>query len=75
MSFGENARRLMGMAAVLLGWRPADFWTATPGELAAILQAMNEGTGEGASRAAGFAAPGMDAGELARLKEICPDDG
>ncbi len=69
MSFGENARRLMGVAAVLLGWRPGDFWAATPGELTAILHAMTEG-GEN-----GPVAAGMDAGELARLKEICPDDG
>ncbi len=69
MSFGEEARRLMGVAAVLLGWRPADFWAATPGELAAILHAMAEGAGTGGGSA------GMDAVELARLKEICPDDG
>jgi hypothetical protein len=67
MSFGEHAARLMGLAAVLLGWRPADFWAATPGELGAILRAMAERTDAGAA--------GMDAGELARLKEICPDDG
>ncbi len=67
MNFGESAARLMGVAAVLLGWRPADFWAATPGELAAILRAMVQDGDAGSA--------GMDAGELARLKEICPDDG
>ena len=36
--FGENASRLAGAAAMLLGWRPGEFWEATPAELAAALQ-------------------------------------
>lgn len=36
-SFGQGARRLAGMVAKLLGWRPDEFWAATPAELAAIL--------------------------------------
>ncbi|MDR6710003.1 hypothetical protein J2X73_004401 [Novosphingobium sp. 1748] len=36
-SFGEGSRRLAGLAARLLGWRPHEFWAATPAELAAIL--------------------------------------
>lgn len=36
-SFGAAARRLSGAAAMLLGWRPAEFWAATPAELAASL--------------------------------------
>jgi hypothetical protein len=36
-SFGAAARRLAGLTAQMLGWRPAEFWDATPGELAAIL--------------------------------------
>ena len=35
--FGPGAARLGGLAARLLGWRPPEFWNATPGELAAIL--------------------------------------
>ena len=31
--FGEQARRLAGLAAHLLGWAPDAFWNATPGEL------------------------------------------
>ena len=35
--FGPGAARLGGLAARLLGWRPGDFWSATPAELAAVL--------------------------------------
>ena len=38
--FGEAAVRLSGAAAMLLGWRPAEFWAATPAELAAALQSL-----------------------------------
>jgi len=44
--FGPGALRLSGLAAQLLGWRPAEFWAATPVELAAILSpALPHGTG------------------------------
>lgn len=36
--FGEAAARLSGAAAMLLGWKPDDFWAATPAELALALQ-------------------------------------
>jgi uncharacterized phage protein (TIGR02216 family) len=32
-SFGEGAARLAAIAGQLLGWRPDEFWTATPAEL------------------------------------------
>ena len=35
--FGTAAVRLCGIAARLLGWRPGEFWAATPAELAAAL--------------------------------------
>ncbi len=35
--FGPAALRLAGLAARLLGWRPGDFWSATPAELRAAL--------------------------------------
>lgn len=35
--FADAARALSGMAARLLGWRPQEFWQATPDELAAAL--------------------------------------
>ncbi len=31
------ATRLAGLAGALLGWRPAEFWAATPAELATAL--------------------------------------
>ena len=43
-SFGEAAARLSGAAAMLLGWRPGDFWSATPAELAAVLGALTAET-------------------------------
>lgn len=36
-TFAEAASCWAGLAARLLGWRPADFWSATPGELAMAL--------------------------------------
>jgi hypothetical protein len=36
-AFGAQALRLSGHAARLLGWRPDEFWHATPAELAAAL--------------------------------------
>ena len=35
-TFAETARELAGQTALLLGWRPPEFWAATPAELAAI---------------------------------------
>ena len=63
-SFTLHATRLAGLAAVLLGWRPDEFWRATPEELASVLAALR-GNGDGS------AAP--DADTLARLKARFPD--
>ncbi len=62
--FAEAAGRLAGVAGWLLGWRPEEFWRATPAELAAVLGA-----------AVGEDAPGegVDGGELARLRGLMPD--
>lgn len=35
--FAHGAVRLAGLAARLLGWRPTEFWAATPAELACVL--------------------------------------
>lgn len=59
--FSDGAARLAGMAGVLFGWRPEEFWNATPAELAAIVAAL---IGDGAS--AGRV-------DLARLMEMFPD--
>ena len=62
--FAESAARLAGLAGALLGWRPDEFWRATPGELAAILAALAGRTGE---------EPAAGGSDLARLKEMFPD--
>ena len=62
--FAEGARRLAGVAGWLLGWRPEEFWRATPAELAAVLGAA---LGEDAVEV------GVDGGELARLMGGMPD--
>jgi len=41
-NFGEAAARWCGLAARLLGWRPAEFWSATPAELAMALSAPGD---------------------------------
>jgi hypothetical protein len=50
------------VAGALLGWRPDEFWAATPAELGAVLAALlpQEEAGLGAA-------------ELARLMEMYPD--
>lgn len=48
-AFGPGALRLAGLAARALGWRPDEFWQATPAEFAAILLPPTE-TGEPLSR-------------------------
>jgi hypothetical protein len=48
--FAQSALRLCALAARALGWKPAEFWAATPAELAAILAPPRDvGTG-GVSR-------------------------
>lgn len=59
--FSEAAARLAGVAGALLGWRPEEFWRATPAELGAVLVAMLP-----EEQAA-------TADDLARLKEMFPD--
>lgn len=35
--FGQSALKLCALAARMLGWRPNEFWNATPAELATVL--------------------------------------
>jgi uncharacterized phage protein (TIGR02216 family) len=62
-TFAESAARLAGVVGAVLGWRPEEFWRATPAEVQGIVRAL---TGEDASAPA-------DAATLARLKEMFPD--
>jgi hypothetical protein len=41
-TFAAGAARLAGAVPRLLGWRPGDFWNATPAELAAIFTAPDQ---------------------------------
>jgi len=61
MRFGESAGRLCGAAAMLLGWRPAEFWDATPADLASALQLNGE-------------LEGPDGETIAALMRRFPDD-
>lgn len=36
-SFGRSAHLLAGHMARLFGWRPDEFWRATPADIAAVL--------------------------------------
>lgn len=63
-SFVDHAARLSGRICALLGWRPAEFWAATPAELAAIIAALS---GDTESRAP------PDPGLVAQLMKEHPD--
>ncbi len=48
MTFADCARRAAGIAA-RLGWRPEEFWMATPADLLNALGPMPEGDALGAA--------------------------
>ena len=58
--FSTSAARLAGLAGALLGWRPDEFWRATPAELAAVFDAMR---GDAPAKRV----------DVARLMEMFPD--
>ena len=60
--FSDAAGRLAGLAGAVLGWRPDEFWAATPSELAGVLAAL-----------CGGQEPAAGAVDLDRLKEMFPD--
>lgn len=61
-TFAEAAGRLAGLAGAVFGWRPDEFWRATPDELAALVRACAP---EGATP--------PDATLIARMQEAFPD--
>ena len=63
-SFTDAASRLAGMAGLLRGWRPGEFWAATPGELDAIFAAARGDAAE---------ARAPDGETIAKLMEMYPD--
>jgi hypothetical protein len=58
----ETATRLAGLTGALLGWRPDEFWNATPAELATIFAALTPDTANPADRDL-----------VAQMKEQFPD--
>jgi hypothetical protein len=64
-TFTDAASRLAGIAGLLLGWRPDEFWRATPGELHAIFAAARGDVADGAA---------PDGATIARLREMYPDE-
>ena len=60
--FAPAALRLAGLAGAILGWRPEEFWRATPAELDAILTAL-----------AGAQTVPPDADLFTQLQEQFPD--
>jgi hypothetical protein len=60
--FADSATRLAGLSGALLGWRPAEFWAATPAELATIIAALSP-----PQDSAG------DAAMITKLQELFPD--
>jgi len=60
--FAASATRLAGLTGAFLGWRPDEFWAATPAELGTIFDALTS---------KGEAPPSQ--GDVARLKEQFPD--
>jgi hypothetical protein len=64
MTFAQSASRLSAISALLLGWRPHEFWVATPAELQVIFAEM-----ERAREGERPPAPG----DLANLMEMFPD--
>jgi len=66
VTFADAARLLAGQAGLLLGWRPEEFWRATPDELNDALAPLTAMGGTG---------PAMpDPATLTRLKEMHPDE-
>lgn len=44
--FGDAALGLLGVMARVAGWRPTEFWAATPADVAAVLAGWSDEHGE-----------------------------
>lgn len=62
LTFGERAAELAGLAAGLLGWRPDEFWKATPMELSAALGLEKQASGQ------------MDRATMEQMLALFPDN-
>lgn len=63
--FSTLAKRLAGQAGLLLGWRPDEFWRATPDEVADALSVFRE--------MPGTADQPLDRAVMTNLMEMHPD--
>ncbi len=63
-SFSAAAERAAGAACAWLGWRPGEFWGATPAELTTALKGFRPAAG---------ADEMLTGTELERLRERFPD--
>lgn len=66
--FGAAALVMMGLMARIFGWRPDEFWRATPEEVASLLQSMTGVSAEDSSRG------GVARAELRQMMEAFPDE-
>ncbi|WP_314816760.1 phage tail assembly chaperone [Sphingopyxis jiangsuensis] len=62
--FGVSAVRLLGTMARIAGWRPEEFWAATPADVAAVLGGWRDEEAGGA---------GVDRAALGAMMESFPD--
>jgi len=62
--FADAAARLAGVAGAVLGWRPDEFWRATPEELGAIFAALAGDADDGAP---------LDRAMMDHMQEMFPD--
>ncbi|BBB13500.1 hypothetical protein SPYCA_2758 [Sphingopyxis sp. FD7] len=62
-AFGPRAARLLGVMARVAGWRPEDFWAATPADVAAVLAGWIDESG----------VAGFDRAALSAMMEQFPD--
>jgi len=54
--FGDAALGLLGVMAWVAGWRPTEFWAATPADVAAVLAGRVDEDGEAPLGRSGLAA-------------------
>jgi hypothetical protein len=68
-TFAAGAARLAGVTPRLLGWRPDDFWNATPAELATIFAAVLRSLDELGTQDERVSGTPLTRGELTALME------
>lgn len=83
--FSDAALKMMAMMARVFGWRPDEFWRATPVEIASLLHHMagaglvgadlaSAGLGGGGLLNGGSFGGGVARAELRQMMEAFPDE-